>query len=68
MYKAISKVLANHLKTVYRSVVYDVQSAYIARMNILYGPLITNEFLAWLKNSERMAMLFKVEFTKHFNH
>ncbi|KAJ9535890.1 LOW QUALITY PROTEIN: hypothetical protein OSB04_un000946 [Centaurea solstitialis] len=55
LYKVISKVLANRLKTVISSVVSNVQTAFISGRSILDGPLIVSEVMAWAKKSQETA-------------
>ncbi|XP_021996297.1 uncharacterized protein LOC110893498 [Helianthus annuus] len=47
--KVVSKVLANRLKTVMGKVVSETQSAFLTGRNILDGPLMVNEVIAWAK-------------------
>ncbi|GKB72076.1 RNA-directed DNA polymerase, eukaryota, partial [Tanacetum coccineum] len=47
-YKIISKILANRLSVVIGSCISLVQTAFIKGRNILDGPLILNEAIAWL--------------------
>ncbi|GJR61323.1 putative RNA-directed DNA polymerase, eukaryota, reverse transcriptase zinc-binding domain protein, partial [Tanacetum coccineum] len=48
-YKIIGKLLANRLSTVIGDCISLVQSAFIKGRNILNGPLILNEVLAWYR-------------------
>lgn len=43
MYKIITKLLANRLKTVIGGLIADAQSAYVEGRSILDGPLVINE-------------------------
>nr|GEW56233.1 RNA-directed DNA polymerase, eukaryota [Tanacetum cinerariifolium] len=47
MYKIIAKILANRLVGVLGDIVNEVQSAFIAKRQILEGPFILNEVLQW---------------------
>nr|GEV72643.1 hypothetical protein [Tanacetum cinerariifolium] len=44
-----------------------VQSAFIKDRNILDGPLILNEILAWYQERNKKLMVFKVDFEKAFD-
>nr|GEW44479.1 putative RNA-directed DNA polymerase, eukaryota, reverse transcriptase zinc-binding domain protein [Tanacetum cinerariifolium] len=66
-YKIISKLLANRLSTVIGKCVSYLQSAFIKGRNILDGPLILNEVLAWYHQRKRELMIFKVDFEKAFD-
>ncbi|KAJ0495115.1 putative RNA-directed DNA polymerase [Helianthus annuus] len=65
--KVISKILANRLKKVLNSVISDSQSAFLKGRNIIDGPLIINEILAWIKKKKSKALLFKIDFEKAFD-
>nr|GEX71381.1 RNA-directed DNA polymerase, eukaryota [Tanacetum cinerariifolium] len=64
VYKVVTKILANHLATVISDLVFDIQSAFVANRQILDGPFILNELLAWGKRKKKQAMIFKVDFAK----
>ncbi|GJZ90239.1 putative RNA-directed DNA polymerase, eukaryota, reverse transcriptase zinc-binding domain protein [Tanacetum coccineum] len=66
-YKIIGKILANRLSTVIGSCISAEQSAFIKGRNILDGPFILNEVLAWYRNRKRGLMIFKVDFEKAFD-
>ncbi|GJT75705.1 putative RNA-directed DNA polymerase, eukaryota, reverse transcriptase zinc-binding domain protein [Tanacetum coccineum] len=66
-YKIIGKLLANRLSTVIGDCVNPVQSAFIKGRNILDGPLILNEVLAWHRQRKKELMVFKVDFEKAFD-
>lgn len=67
IYKVITKILANRLSKVIGSVISDNQSAFIKDRNILEGPLILAETIAWLKHSKKKAMILKLDIQKPFN-
>nr|GEV90022.1 RNA-directed DNA polymerase, eukaryota [Tanacetum cinerariifolium] len=46
------------------NLVFDIQSAFVANRQILDGPFILNELLAWCKKKKKQAMIFKVDFAK----
>ncbi|GKA36061.1 putative RNA-directed DNA polymerase, eukaryota, reverse transcriptase zinc-binding domain protein [Tanacetum coccineum] len=66
-YKIIGKILANRLCGVIGSCINPVQSAFIKDRNILDGPLILNEILAWYQERNKKLMVFKVDFEKAFD-
>ncbi|GJY05304.1 putative RNA-directed DNA polymerase, eukaryota, reverse transcriptase zinc-binding domain protein [Tanacetum coccineum] len=67
MYKVISKILANRIAGVISELVSDIQSAFVAQRQILDGPFILNEILAWCKKLKKQAMVFKVDFAKAYD-
>ncbi|GJW77897.1 putative RNA-directed DNA polymerase, eukaryota, reverse transcriptase zinc-binding domain protein [Tanacetum coccineum] len=66
-YKIIGKLLANRLGLVIGSCISLEQSAFIKGRNILDGPLILNEVMAWYRKHKKELMVFKVDFKKAFN-
>nr|GEX48861.1 RNA-directed DNA polymerase, eukaryota [Tanacetum cinerariifolium] len=67
VYKVITKILANRLAGVITDLVSDSQSTFIANRNILDGPFILNENLAWCKRKNKQAHVFKVDFSKAYD-
>nr|GEW60537.1 RNA-directed DNA polymerase, eukaryota [Tanacetum cinerariifolium] len=67
VYKVVTKILANRLDTVISDLVSDNQSAFVANRQILDGPSILNELLAWCKRKKKQAMIFKVNFAKAYD-
>nr|GEY31493.1 RNA-directed DNA polymerase, eukaryota [Tanacetum cinerariifolium] len=55
VYKVVTKIIANRLATVISDLVYDIQSTFVANRQILDGPFILNELLAWLKQGDPLA-------------
>ncbi|GKB88190.1 hypothetical protein Tco_0960462, partial [Tanacetum coccineum] len=49
------------------SVISPEQSAFIKGRNILDGPLILNEVMAWTRKRKQALMVFKVDFEKAFD-
>nr|GFA58575.1 RNA-directed DNA polymerase, eukaryota [Tanacetum cinerariifolium] len=47
--------------------VSDIQSAFVANRQILDGPFILNELLAWCKRKNKKSMIFKVDFAKVYD-
>ncbi|GJR49954.1 zinc finger, CCHC-type containing protein [Tanacetum coccineum] len=66
-YKIIGKLLANRLGSVIGSCISFEQSAFIKGRNILDGPLILNEVIAWYRKHKKELMVFKVDFEKAFD-
>ncbi|GKC33178.1 putative RNA-directed DNA polymerase, eukaryota, reverse transcriptase zinc-binding domain protein, partial [Tanacetum coccineum] len=66
-YKIVGKLLANRLSTVIGGCVSSEQSAFIKGRNILDGPLVLNEIMAWHRKRKKDLMVFKVDFEKAFD-
>ncbi|GKC25373.1 putative RNA-directed DNA polymerase, eukaryota, reverse transcriptase zinc-binding domain protein [Tanacetum coccineum] len=66
-YKIIGKILANRLSRVIGSCVSVEQTAFIKGRNILDGPLILNECMAWYRKKKKKLMVFKVDFEKAYD-
>ncbi|GJW56280.1 putative RNA-directed DNA polymerase, eukaryota, reverse transcriptase zinc-binding domain protein, partial [Tanacetum coccineum] len=66
-YKIIGKILANRLSRVIRSCVSVEQTTFIKGRNILDGPLILNECMAWYHKKKKELMVFKVDFEKAYD-
>nr|GEV68229.1 RNA-directed DNA polymerase, eukaryota [Tanacetum cinerariifolium] len=67
VYKVVTKILANRLSLVISDLVSDTQSAFVANRQILDGPFIMNELLAWCKRKRKHALIFKVDFAKAYD-
>nr|GEX77704.1 RNA-directed DNA polymerase, eukaryota [Tanacetum cinerariifolium] len=67
LYKVVTKILANSLATVISDLVSDTQFAFVSNRQILDGPFILNEILAWCKRKKKHAMIFKVDFAKAYD-
>ena len=65
-YKIIGNLLANRLVEVIGSVVSLEQSAIVKGRQILDGPFLLNEEVAWSKFSKNPLMIFKVDFEKTY--
>nr|GEZ85705.1 putative RNA-directed DNA polymerase, eukaryota, reverse transcriptase zinc-binding domain protein [Tanacetum cinerariifolium] len=66
-YKIIAKILANRLSRVVSLVIGDVQMAYIKGRQIIDGPLMVDEIIAWVKKYKKRIMFLKVDFEKAFD-
>ncbi|GKB13346.1 putative RNA-directed DNA polymerase, eukaryota, reverse transcriptase zinc-binding domain protein [Tanacetum coccineum] len=66
-YKIIGKILANRLCSVIGSCINPEQSAFIKGRNILDGPFILNEVMAWYRKHKKQLLVFKVDFEKAFD-
>nr|GEW14145.1 RNA-directed DNA polymerase, eukaryota, reverse transcriptase zinc-binding domain protein [Tanacetum cinerariifolium] len=67
LYKIIAKILANRLVMVLGDLVNEIQSAFMADRQILYGPFILNELVQWCKKKKKQAMIFNVDFEKAYD-
>ncbi|GJW68642.1 putative RNA-directed DNA polymerase, eukaryota, reverse transcriptase zinc-binding domain protein [Tanacetum coccineum] len=56
-YKIIAKVLANRLSKVIASVVSEVQMAFVKGRQIIDGPLIVDEIIAWAKKRKKRFLI-----------
>nr|GFA49167.1 RNA-directed DNA polymerase, eukaryota [Tanacetum cinerariifolium] len=63
LYKVVTKILALRLL----AIISDVQTAFVPGRQILDGPFIINELLAWCKHYKHQAMVFKVDFAKAYD-
>nr|GEW11549.1 RNA-directed DNA polymerase, eukaryota [Tanacetum cinerariifolium] len=61
------EILATRLATVILDLIFDIQLAFVASRQILDGPFILNELLAWCKRKRKQAMIFKVDFAKAYD-
>ncbi|GJR60381.1 retrovirus-related pol polyprotein from transposon TNT 1-94 [Tanacetum coccineum] len=66
-YKIIGKILANILSRVIGRCISPEQSAFIKGRNLLDGPLMLNEVMAWHRTRKKQLMIFKVDFKKTFD-
>ncbi|GKB49075.1 RNA-directed DNA polymerase, eukaryota, reverse transcriptase zinc-binding domain protein [Tanacetum coccineum] len=66
-YKIIGKLLTNMLSNVIGSCIIPEQSTFIKGRNILDGPFIINEVMAWYHKRKKALMVFKVDFEKAFD-
>nr|XP_043611732.1 uncharacterized protein LOC122583387 [Erigeron canadensis] len=67
MFQVISKVLSNRLKKVLASVISSNQAFFLGERNIIDGPLILNEVLAWAKKKNKKLFAFKFDFEKAYD-
>ncbi|GJY95036.1 RNA-directed DNA polymerase, eukaryota [Tanacetum coccineum] len=67
LYKVITKILALRLSSVLDSLISEVQSAFLPNRQILDGPFVVNEVLAWCKLKRHPALIFKVDFAKAYD-
>ncbi|KAD2230171.1 hypothetical protein E3N88_41595 [Mikania micrantha] len=49
------------------SIITEEQSAYLSNRNILDGPLMLNETIAWLRKTKKCGFFFKIDFEKAFD-
>eukprot|EP00253_Pinus_taeda_P029073 PITA_29073 len=67
IYKVISKVAANRLKTLLPMLVSPEQSGYVEGRQILDGIILSNEIIHSLKLSKQAGMLLKLDLSKAFD-
>jgi len=66
MYKILSKVLANRLRSTMGLVILDSQSDFIKGRQILNGILVANEVVDEARKHNKELLLFKVDFKKTY--
>ena len=67
LYKILAKVLANRLRSVIGSIIFDSQSAFIRGRQILDGILVANEIVDEAHRCKKELILFKVDFKKAYD-
>jgi hypothetical protein len=67
LYKIFAKVLANRLKMVIESVIFESQTTFVTDRQILDGILIANEVVDETRKSNKELLLFKVDFEKAYD-
>ncbi|KAK9072611.1 hypothetical protein SSX86_009046 [Deinandra increscens subsp. villosa] len=67
IYKVVAKVLANRIRVIIPGLISETQFAFLKDRQILEGPLILNETIAWLKHTRGEACLLKIDFAKAFD-
>jgi len=67
LYKILSKVLANRLRMVMRSLIAETHTTFVKGRQILDGILIANEVVDEARKSKKELMLFKVDFEKAYD-
>jgi len=67
LYKILAKVLANRLRSVIGSIIFDSQSAFIRGRQILDGILVANEIVDEAHRCKKELVLFKVDFKKAYD-
>jgi len=67
MYKILTKVLANRLRSIIGSVISDTQSTFIKGRQILHGILVANEVVDDARKRKKDLLLFKVDFEKAYD-
>jgi len=67
MYKILSKVLANKLRSIMGSIISDSQSTFIKGRQILDGILVANEIVDEARKSNKELLLFNVDFEKAYD-
>ena len=67
LFKILSKILANRLKSVLHCIISEPQSAFVKDRQILDGPLMINEMINWAKNKKKMMLMFKTDIAKAYD-
>lgn len=67
MYKILANVLANRLRTIIGTVIFDSQSAFDRGRQILDGIIIANEVVDEARMMKKELLLFKVDFEKAYD-
>ncbi|GAU46008.1 hypothetical protein TSUD_401300 [Trifolium subterraneum] len=67
IYNFLTKVLANRLRLVMGSVIWESQAAFVRDRQILDGILIANEVVDEARRAKKELMLFKVDFEKAYD-
>ncbi|RHN49937.1 putative RNA-directed DNA polymerase [Medicago truncatula] len=67
MYKILSKVISNRLRSIIGLVISDSQSAFIKGRQILEGILVANEIVDEARQCNKEILLFKVDFEKAYD-
>jgi hypothetical protein len=66
LYKVVSKVLANCLKSVLGKLISKCQSAFLPHRQILDGVVVLNEIIDLAKRRKNACFLFKVDFERAY--
>ncbi|KAJ9556398.1 hypothetical protein OSB04_011012 [Centaurea solstitialis] len=67
LYKVLTKVLAERMKSVLENVISNVQSAFLKGRSVLDGVLVANETVSYLKRLKKKCLIFKVDFEKGYD-
>ncbi|GLT51328.1 hypothetical protein SLA2020_247510 [Shorea laevis] len=67
VYKLLSKVLANRLKSVLPGVISENQSAFLGGRQLVDGVLVLNEIVEEVKRKKQSAFVFKADFAKAYD-
>jgi hypothetical protein len=67
IYKILSKVLANRLKSVMGKLISNCQSAFLPQRQILDGVLVLNEIIDLAKRRKDECLFFKVDFERAYD-
>lgn len=67
LYKILSKILSNRLKSVLPKVISPAQSAFISGRQIIDSALILNELVDEMKLKKKSGFIFKADFSKAFD-
>lgn len=66
-FKIVANILAKQISLVLHDVIGVEQSSFLKGCQILHGPLMDNELVAWFKKKKKKLMLFKDDFEKAYD-
>ncbi|GLT40917.1 hypothetical protein SLA2020_150140 [Shorea laevis] len=67
VYKLLSKVLANKLKSMLPGIISETQSAFLGGRQLVDGVLVLNEVVEEVKRRKQPAFIFKADFVKAYD-
>lgn len=67
LYRILAELLASRLKKVLSNLIFNCQTDFLPKRQILDGVLIINELVDHVKRHKRSFMLFKVDFEKAYD-
>ncbi|KAL4581186.1 hypothetical protein LXL04_017396 [Taraxacum kok-saghyz] len=67
LYKIIAKILATRIKVVLNHIISPNQSAFVKDRQILDGPLLISEIIAWTKKKKKKYLMFKTDIAKAYD-
>eukprot|EP00268_Persea_americana_P061895 TRINITY_DN7882_c0_g6_i1.p3 TRINITY_DN7882_c0_g6~~TRINITY_DN7882_c0_g6_i1.p3 ORF type:complete len:123 (-),score=18.64 TRINITY_DN7882_c0_g6_i1:1003-1371(-) len=68
VYKLLSKILVDRLKTVSSFIISPFQGAFVNKWQILDGILIANELIHCRKRSRKEGLIYKIDLERAYDH